>query len=873
MSLTPGTKLGPYEVLAPLGAGGMGEVYKAKDTRLDRTVAIKVLPSHLSDNPQLKERFEREARAVSSLNHPNICTLHDIGSEDGVDFMVMEHIEGQTLADRLQKGALPLEEALKHGVEVADALDKAHHHGVVHRDLKPGNIMLTKSGAKLLDFGLAKMTAAGTAAAGLSALPTEAKPLTQEGSILGTFQYMAPEQLEGKEADARTDIFAFGSVLYEMVTGKKAFEGKSQASLIGAIMGQDPTPVSVIQATSPPALDHVIKTCLGKDPDKRWQQAADIQRQLEWIRSGVRLEGAAAVPKTNRERLAWIAAAVAMVVALTSILWPTAHDTSVTRVQVGLPAGQELTGFLDISRDGRRLAYTAKALVGPSRLYVRSLDSFEPRLVDNTEGAFAPFISPDGEWVGFFANSKLWRVAFSGGEPIEIAEAANPNGGSWGEDDSILFATANSGLARVSSAGGPVETLTTLDNAEGGYGHAWPQWLPGNQRVLFSVWRAEEPLRNGAAVLSLEDRTWNFVFEENASGARYVDTGHLLYTYGAGSDLMGVPFDLEKLEVTGAPVPILDVYYRTGFGHSPFAVSRTGTLAFNPEDPAKRTLVWLDREGRETPLAAEQGQYDFPRISPEGVRVAFEDARQLWVMDLDRGSRTRLMSKALNTNPVWTPDGESILFSSNRARRWFVYSKSVRATGQPELVVAEHSLHPFSVSQDGNIAAVQLNPGTGGDIWTVQLGEEPQPFLVSPFMDTQPQLSPDGRFLAYISDESGRPEVYVQPYPATGDRWPISTDGGTEPLWSRDGKELFYRHGNTVLAVDIRTAPDFAPGVPRPLFDGDYVHTLANRAREYDVSPDGQRFLMIRREPEAIPTHINVVFNWTEELKRLVPTD
>lgn len=480
--------------------------------------------------------------------------------------------------------------------------------------------------------------------------------------------------------------------------------------------------------------------------------------------------------------------------------------------------------------------------------------------------------------MGFFANGKLLRAAFAGGEPIEIADAPFPIGASWGEDDSIIFTPAlSAGLARVSSAGGPVETLTNPDTAEGGYGHTWPQWLPDGRHVLFSIWRAEEQLRRGAAVLSLDTGAWSIVVEENATGARYVESGHLLYSYGPGSDLLSVPFDLDKPEVYGAPVPILDVYYR-GSGHSPFAVSRTGTLAFNPENPAKRTFVWVDRDRRETPLAtgqSEQGQYEYPRISPDGSRVVFEDARQLWVMDLDRGTRTRLTSKAVNSYPVWAPDGESIVFSSNRARTWNIYSKSIRGTDEPELVArGEYHLHPHSMSRHGNIAVSALNPDTGLDIWTVQLGEEPQPFVVSPFSETQPQISPDGRFLAYVSNESGRPEVYVHPFPVIGDRWPISTEGGTEPLWSPDGTELFYRHGHTVLAVEITVAPNFEPGIPRPLFDGNYLFPRRqHNPREYDVSPDGNRFLMVRREPSSIPTHINVVFNWLEELERLVPTE
>jgi len=427
--------------------------------------------------------------------------------------------------------------------------------------------------------------------------------------------------------------------------------------------------------------------------------------------------------------------------------------------------------------------------------------------------------------------------------------------------------------------GGPVETLTTPDNAEGGYGHVWPQWLPNGRHVLFTIWRADEQgTTRGAAVLSLDTGTWRFVLEENASGARYVESGHLLYTYAPGSALQGVPFDLEKLEAHGVPVPILDVYYRTLRGHSPFAVSKSGTLAFNPEDPARRTLVWVDREGRAEPLKREESQYEFPRISPDGSRIAFEELRDLWVMDLERGTRSRLTSKATNTRPVWTRDGESIVFSSTRSEGWNLYSTSVQGTGEPVLVAASEYpqfVHSVSPSPRATLAVVQNNPVTGLDIWVLPPGEEPRRFQTSPFKETEPQFAPDGRFLAYVSDESGREEVYVQSYPSTGDRWQISTEGATEPLWSRDGKELFFRHGRTLLAVNVTTDPTFElVGIPQALFDGNYhSSTTYHGGAEYDVSRDGTRFLMIRREPDSIPARIHVVLNWFEELERLVPTD
>ena len=534
MALNPGTKLGPYEILTPLGAGGMGEVYKAKDTRLDRTVAIKVLPSHVASHPEVRQRFEREDRAVSSLNHPNICTLHDIGSEDGIDFMVMEHIEGDTLADRLKKGALPLDQALQYGIEIADALDKAHRQGVVHRDLKPGNIMLTKSGAKLLDFGLAKMSVAKTDAAGLSALPTEAQPLTKEGSILGTFQYMAPEQLEGKEADARTDIFAFGSVLYEMVTGRRAFEGKSQASLIAAILEHEPPVMSTLQTMTPPLLDHVVRTCLAKDPDERWQSAGDVERELNWI-AEVGSESGVSTPVGARPRsrdLAWglslLLAVVVTGVAVWQVTRPAETPRPVVRSSLPLPSGVGLTGTgrpaVALSSDGPRLVYSAN-----QQLYLRAMDQTEATPIRGTENARGPFFSPDGEWVGFSAERQLKKVAISGGASVRLCDAGGFGGvlgARWGADDTIVFGERGAGIMQVSADGGAPEVLIPLDTTEE-VGHG-PQVLPGEKAVLFTLGDGSGWDDAQIVVHSLETGERK-VLIESGKDARYVPTGHLVY--------------------------------------------------------------------------------------------------------------------------------------------------------------------------------------------------------------------------------------------------------------------------------------------------------------------------------------------------------
>ena len=647
MALSAGTKLGPYEILAPIGAGGMGEVYKATDTRLERTVAIKVLPSHVASNPDVRARFEREARAVSSLNHPHICTLHDIGHQDGVDFIVMEHIEGETLADRLKKGALPFDDALQYGIEIADALDKAHRQGVVHRDLKPGNIMLTKSGAKLLDFGLAKLSVAGSGP-DLSALPTEQKSLTQPGAILGTFQYMAPEQLEGKEADARTDVFAFGAVLYEMLTGHRAFEGKSQASLIGAILKDEPPPISTVQTMTPPALDHVVQRCLAKDPDDRWQTASDVLHELKWTsKEGSPAVGVAPAESARAGRrgvtpvlAAWLVGAIMAGVAVWAL---TSHapDASLKRLSVSLPAEAPYAGpgGHALSPDGTRLVYGA-VVGGRRQLYTRALDRFDPQLMPGTEDAATVFFSPDGEWVGFVTQpeNKLKKVSVHGGPPLTLCDAIFL-GGSWGAEDAIVFVAQSGGglsLARVSASGGEPEVLTTPDIAKGER-HGWPQILPGGEAVLFSITSGSFNVGQ-IAVLSLETGEYRTVVEPGYN-AQYVPSGHIVYTVGGA--LMAAPFDVDGLETTGAPGPVLEgILTNPGLGGTSFAFSRDGSLAYVPGGStpvAAATLALVDREGVASPLVEAPRFYTLPRFSPDGQRVAVtirvEGDRDIWIYE------------------------------------------------------------------------------------------------------------------------------------------------------------------------------------------------------------------------------------------------
>jgi serine/threonine protein kinase/Tol biopolymer transport system component len=886
MAITPGTRLGPYEITSAIGAGGMGEVYRARDTRLNRDVAIKVLPTHLAGKPELRERFEREARTIASLNHPHICTLHDIGHQDGTDFLVMEHLEGETLAQRLLKGPLPLEQVLQYAIEIADALDKAHRKGITHRDLKPGNIMLTKSGAKLLDFGLAKLKQEASPATPLSALPTiTAKDaITAEGTILGTLQYMAPEQVEGKEADARTDIFAFGVVVYEMATGKKAFEGNSQASVIARILDSDPPPISSLQPMTPLALDRVVKTCLAKDPDERWQTAGDLCRQLKWIaEGGSQVSALSAAPGkgfrafTKRPLLLALGTLLLGAAVASLVTWnlkPTA-PRPVSRFSIDLPPETQLgTGVgslgMAASPDGSRLAYVATQ-GGTQQLYLRAMDSLEARPIPDTEGASNPFFSPDGQWVGFFAGGKLKKVSISGGTAITLCDAGAALGASWGRQGTIVFGTIGP-LMQVSDAGGTPQALTHLEKGEAA--HTWPEFLPDGKGVLFTVGLGF-PAR--VAVYSLETGKRSDLIQ-GATAPHYLPSGYLVYAQAGGS-LMAMPFEAERLRVTGAAVPVAQgVLIMAGTGAAQYSISDTGFLVFasGGAQVVQGRLVWVDRKGAEQPLTAPPHLYWFPRLSPDGQRVAVTiDGQQIWLYDLRRNTLTRWTFAGTNNRTgIWTPDGKRIAFLSNKDGPQNVFWQRADGSGGLErLTTSQYLQAPSSWSPDGQaLAFLQVSsPPTGFDIWVLRMGDhKAQPFLQTPFIETAPVFSPDGHWLAYVSNESGRSEIYVQPYPGPGGKYQISTEGGAEPVWNRNGRELFYRQGDKMMAVEVTTESSFSVTKPRMLFEGQYLPT-PQTFPNYDVSTDGQRFLMVKPAGQAqAPMQINVVLNWTEELKRLV---
>jgi serine/threonine protein kinase/Tol biopolymer transport system component len=885
MAILPGRRLGPYEILSAIGAGGMGEVYKARDTRLDRTVAIKVLPTHLAGRAELRERFEREAKTIASLNHSHICTLYDTGHQDEIDFLVMEYLEGETLAQRLAKGPLPIQQVLQYAIEISDALDKAHRKGITHRDLKPGNIMLTKSGTKLLDFGLAKLTQEVAPATPVSQLPTANDAITAQGTILGTLLYMAPEQLEGKEADARTDIFAFGAVVYEMATGKKAFAGKSQASVIGAIMSSEPPPISSLQPMTPPTLDRVVKKCLAKEREDRWQSAKDLTDELQWIAGSSETVKAPAqeskLPRKRWQRPVVLAiAGVALAALVATAIWKfkPAPPQPITRTVISLPPDQRLAALdepvVALSPDGSNLAYVA-VRGGTQQIFLRALESLEARPMPGTEGGYGPFFSPDGQWLGFFQGGALKKVSVSGGSAVTLSQSGgSARGATWDSQGTIIYTPATATpLWQVSKEGGVSKPLTGLDQGEAT--QRWPWALPGGKALLYASGAI------GAAGLKINvqpiEAGKGHDLAQGGTSPQYARSGHLLYVQGA--TLMAVPFDPERLEIRGSAVPVVEGVAHATDGAAQYSISDAGSLVYvsGGVTSIQRKLLWVSRNGTEQVLGAPAQTYGYPRLSPDGHRVALETEDQIWLYDLARDTLTRFTFEGTsNQSPVWTPDGKRIAFYSNKegpANIWWQLADG--SGGLERLTTTQYPQIPRSWSPDGQLLAFhENNPTTKKDIWVLRLSDhKAEPFLRTPFNEGGPVFSPDGHWIAYISDESGRPEIYVQPYPGPGGKWQISTEGGNEPAWNRNGRELFYRSGNKMMAVDVTTQPTFSAGKPKVLFEGQYVAVSPGlTGTAFDVSPDGQRFLMVKEtEASMSATQINVVLNWFEELKRRAP--
>jgi serine/threonine protein kinase len=891
MPLTPGTRLGPYEIATPVGAGGMGEVYRARDTRLERTVAIKVLPGHLSDSPEAKERFDREARSISSLNHPHICSLYDIGHQDGIDYLVMEFLEGETLAERLKKGPLSLKKTLAIGVDVCDALELAHGHGIVHRDLKPGNIMLTASGAKLMDFGLAKaMTVSSKATVGSSAAPSftaaatavSSSPLTTAGTVIGTVQYMSPEQIEGKEIDSRSDIFSLGSVLYEMASGKQAFEGKSQISLASAILEKDPEPISTIKPMIPAAFEHALATCLQKEADQRYQTAHDLKLHLQWITTSSSSMAMSAMPRRARkhEPLWWaLGFLIALGLGLTigALINRSGPPAPVMRTVINPPDGTTLNLTGDsagppvLSPDGSMLAFTASKSDGSTAIWVRPIDSLDAHILSGSENAVFPFWSPDSRSLGFFADGKLKTVDFNGSVQV-VADAPFGRGGAWGADGVILFsANTQSPLMRVNAGGGTPVPVTKLDLTQH-TSHRWPFFLPDGKHFLYLAIN-HNPSSWGKDMLfyaSLDGSENRPLFHTQANA---IYAGGLLL-FARNDQLLAQRFDPASGKLSGDPSAIakgiLNDETTWHMGASAFG---DRLLVLGSGGSGDWQLVWVDREGKQIANVADKlTNLQAAAISPQGDRIAMQiDTGQsdIWTLDLTRGVRTRLtFGPTLNAYPVWSPDGKWIAFTSDRNGHSELRRKSADGSGPEEVLLTDDQLITATDwSRDGKYVIYNRGPIGGADIWAIPLEGDRKPFLLVPHAANSAavfgELSPDERWLTYTSTESGAPEVYVAAFRGQG-KWQISANGGHNSRWSSDGKELCYLDPAfnlyTVPVTDAGDALRF--GSPQKLVD-----RWSSPNVFYDVTRDGKKILLDRIS-QQVNQSVTVVTNYASELKK-----
>jgi Tol biopolymer transport system component/tRNA A-37 threonylcarbamoyl transferase component Bud32 len=868
----------------------MGEVYRARDTRLERTVAIKVLPKELSADSSRKQRFEREAKTISSLNHPHICTLHDIGSQDGVDYLVMECVEGETLAKRLEKGPLPLEQVLKYGAQIADALDKAHRAGIVHRDLKPGNIMLTSSGVKLLDFGLAKPVEGIASGLTVSVAAVHSSPVTQEGTIVGTFQYMSPEQVEGKEVDGRSDIFSLGAVLYEMLTGQRAFEGKSQLSVASAILEKEPAAISEVKPMTPPALDHAIRRCLAKDPEERWQTARDLAQELKWIvQSGSQAGTASAAPIQLWAWLGWGLAALATLVAIfigIMFLRRTPAPGRVVRAYILPPPNTTFSSVgivgapLTVSPDGQRFVFGSIEETGKQHLWVQGIDSVTAQPLPGTEGGTWPFWSPDGRSVGFFSEGKLKKTDASGGPVQTLCEAAYARGGAWSTDGTILFASTFGPLYRVSESGGTPSAVTKLDESRHESSHRWPYFLPDGHTFVFFV-RGDQAGIYAGKLGSQESR---FLLETDTNAA-YALPGYLLF-WREGS-LMAQPFDAQRLQLNGRAEAVAEhIVFSGGQSFSVFSVSQTGVLAVRAGGITGSQVYWFDRNGKQLELVdTENGVVIGPRLSPDehklAVMVADPRRRQqdVWIHDLSRGVRTRFtFEPALETNrfgagmyQVWSPDGTQIAFSAFRHGHLNLYSKQWGGAGEERVLLEDSSRKQAnSWSPDGRFLAYQQveEKKDSNQIWILPLFGDRRPFafLKSSFAMFGAEFSPDGRWLAYTSVESGNFQVYVAAFPGGETKMQVSPAGGMSAKWRSDGKELFYLDlAGRLMKVDVKSnGGKLELGAPQMLFQ---TMAASPGIRPFDVTKNGDRFIFTTAG-DVNPNPFMLIVNWDAELKK-----
>ena len=879
-----GRRLGSFTIQSLLGTGGMGEVYRAHDTRLGRDVAIKVLPAAWPIDTERRARFDREARTLASLNHPHIGAIYGLEDIDDSRALVLELVEGPTLADRLLAGALPLRETLTIASQIADALDAAHQSGIVHRDLKPANIKIRTDGqVKVLDFGLAKAAGIGTARDMTQA--ATAHVATEEGVILGTVAYMSPEQARGVPVDKRTDIWAFGCILFEMLTGRAAFARATFSDSIAATLEHEPD-WQLLPPATPPAIRRIVQRCLVKDVARRLRDIGDVAPDLADTRtSDDGIAGGAASRGATPSTRPWLAAAATAIVAAAiagGAVWmfttTSPAPVQVTRLAVALPAGDTLGNAqipsIALSPDGRTMAYAASRSGRSPQLFVRRLDAPEATLLPGTEGARGPFFSPNGQWIGFFAQGKLKKVLAAGGGLQTLADAAVGLGGSWSGDDTIYFAPFNtSSIWKVSANGGMPQEFTRIDKSRDEVSHRWPQVLADRQTLLFTVWTGpgwdekhlEIQVGEGGAHRRLVP---------GASTGRYISTGHLLYS--KADNLIVAPFDLASLSITGPPVTLVE-RARDGVGEgAQYAVSNSGTLAYVQAQAGvfERRLVWVSRDGTVIPIAAPPNAYTDPAISPDGRSVALSvqgTTQTLWVYDLVRSSLTTLPEPGSLQSPLWTPDGRRLAYRATRAGYRNLFWRPADGSGEEERLTTSAGLHtPSSFSRDGRMLLfTDIAADTGNDIWVMDTDSQPRsarPVLKTRFGEFSPKISPDGTWLAYSSDESGRLEIYVSQFPGASGKIAISTDGGAEPRWSRDGRELFYRQDDKMMAVTLTPGSPLTASSPRMLFEGRY-QVADTGIGGFDVAPDG-RFLMIQATVAEQPAaEFNIVLGWFGEVQ------